>query len=71
MGSHWMQFQSSLNSTAKTIDKGADFLVIPDQRNTHYDVRYGEKRKTIDLSVAEQILADPSKLADFVREFLG
>ncbi len=72
MSMHWTELQSALNTAAKSLGKEARFLVIPDQRNTtKYRIYYGDKRHSIDLSEAEQWASDPSKLAAFVREFLG
>ncbi|MFQ5816398.1 MAG: hypothetical protein ACE5H2_00375 [Terriglobia bacterium] len=71
MGSHWKQFEGALNSAAKNIGKEPRFQVIPDQRNTLYEIRYGNKWQSVDLSEAEQFLSDPSRLAEFVNQFLG
>ncbi len=72
MSMHWTDLQSALNSAAKSLGKEPRFLVIPDQRNTtEYTVYYGDKRHLIDESEVDRWASDPSKLADFVREFLG
>ncbi len=72
MSMHWTELQSTLNTAAKSLGKEARFLVVPDQRNTtKYRIYYGDKRHSLDQSEAERWASDPSKLADFVREFLG
>jgi hypothetical protein len=69
---HWTELQSALNSAAKSLGKEPRFLVIPDQRNaTEYRIYYGDKRHSIDLSEAERWATEPSKLEDFVKQFLG
>ncbi len=69
---YWTELQSALNTAAKSLGKEPRFLVVPDQRNTtKYRIYYGDKRLSIDLSEAERWASDPSKLADFVRQFLG
>ena len=72
MGIHWTELQSALNTAAKTMGKGPRFLVVPDQRNTTmYRIYYGDKRQTVDVSEAEQLLSVPSQLMDFMKDFLG
>ena len=71
MGSHWIQFESALNTAAKNISKEPHFEIVPDQRNTLYEIRHGDRRQTIDVSEAEQLLADSSKLEEFVGQFLN
>ncbi len=72
MSMHWTELQSTLNTAAKSLGKEARFLVIPDQRNTtEYTVYYGDKRHSLDQSEVDRWASDPSKLADFVNQFLG
>ena len=72
MSMDWTDLQSTLNTAAKSLGKEPNFLVIPDQRNTtNYTVYYGDKRHSLDQSEVDRWASDPSKLADFVREFLG
>ncbi len=72
MGMHWTDLQSTLNTAAKSLGKEPHFLVIPDQRNTtNYRIYYGDKRHPIDQSEVDRWASDPSKLADFVKQFLG
>ncbi len=69
---HWTELQRALNTAAKSLGKEPRFLVIPDQRNTtKYRIYYGDKRHSIDLSEAERWASYASKLADFVKQFLG
>ena len=69
---HWTELQSALNTAAKSLGKEARFLVVPDQRNaTKYRIYYGDKRHSIDLSEVDRWASDPSKFADFVKQFLG
>ncbi len=68
---YWTELQSALNTAAKSLGKELRFLVVPDQRNaTKYRIYYGDKRHSIDLSEAEQWATEPSKLEDFVEQFL-
>jgi len=72
MSMHWTDLQSTLNTAAKSLGKEPRFLVVPDQRNTTmYRIYYGDKRHSLDQSEVDRWASDPSKLADFVREFLG
>ncbi len=72
MGMHWTELQSVLNAAAKSLGKEPRFLVVPDQRNTtKYRIYYGDKRHSLDTSEVDRWLSESSKLADFVREFLG
>ncbi len=72
MSMHWTDLQSTLNTAAKSLGKEPHFLVVPDQRNTtEYTVYYGDKRHSLDQAEVDRWASDPSKLADFVREFLG
>ncbi len=69
---HWTELQRALNTAAKSLGKEPRFLVVPDQRNTtKYRIYYGDKRHSIDVSEAEQWATEPSKLEDFVEQFLG
>jgi len=69
---YWTELQSALNTAAKSLGKEPRFLVIPDQRNTtKYRIYYGDKRYSLDLSEAERWASESSKLADFVKQFLG
>ncbi len=69
---HWTDLQSTLNTAAKSLGKEARFLVVPDQRNTtKYRIYYGDKRHSLDQSEVDRWASDPSKLADFVKLFLG
>ncbi len=69
---HWTDLQSTLNTAAKSLGKEARFLVVPDQRNTTmYRIYYGDKRHSLDQSEVDRWASDPSKLADFVKQFLG
>ena len=71
MSMHWTDFQSALNTAAKSLGKEPRFLVVPDQRNTtKYRIYYGDKRHSLDTSEADRWASDPSKLADFVKQFL-
>ncbi len=64
--------QITLNTSAKSLGKEPRFLVVHDQRNTtKYRIYYGDKRHSLDQSEVDRWASDPSKLADFVREFLG
>ncbi len=68
----WTELQSALNTAAKSLGKEPRFLVVPDQRNTtKYRIYYGVKRRSLDTSEVDRWASDPSKLADFMREFLG
>ncbi len=68
---HWTDFQSALNTAAKSLGKEPRFLVVPDQRNTTmYRIYYGDKRHSIDQSEAERLASESSKFADFVKQFL-
>ncbi len=72
MGMHWTELQSALNGAAKSLGKEPRFLVVPDQRNTTmHKIYYGDKRHSIDLSKAERWATEPSKLEDFVKQFLA
>ena len=72
MGMHWTELQSVLNAAAKSLGKEPRFLVVPDQRNaTMYRIYYGDKRHSLDQSEAERWTSEPSKFADFVKQFLG
>ena len=72
MSMHWTDLQSTLNTAAKSLGKEARFLVVPDQRNTTmYRIYYGDKRHSLDQSEVDRWASDPSKLADFVKQFLG
>ena len=72
MSMHWTELQSALNTVAKSLGKEARFLVVPDQRNTtKYRIYYGDKRHSLDTSEVDRWASESSKLADFVREFLG
>ncbi len=72
MSMHWTDLQSALNTAAKSLGKEPRFLVVPDQRNTtNYTVYYGDKRHSLDQSEVDRWASDPSKLADFVKQFLG
>ncbi len=69
---YWTELQSALNTAAKSLGKEPRFLVVPDQRNaTMYRIYYGDKRHSLDLSEAERWAAEPFKLEDFVKQFLG
>ena len=71
MGMHWTDLQSALNTAAKSLGKEPDFLVIPDERNTtEYRIYYGDMRHSLDQSEVDRWASDPSKLADFVKQFL-
>ncbi len=71
MGMHRTELQRALNTAAKSLGKEPHFLVIPDQRNTtKYTIYYGYKRHALDQSEADRWASDPSKLADFVKQFL-
>ncbi len=72
MGMHWTDLQSVLNTAAKSLGKEPDFLVIPDERNTtKYRIYYGDKRYSLDQSEVDRWASEPSKLADFVKQFLS
>ncbi len=72
MGMHWTDLQSALNTAAKSLGKEPRFLVVPDQRNaTMYRIYYGDKRHSLYQSEVDRWASDPSKLADFVKRFLG
>ncbi len=72
MSMHWTDFQSALNAAAKSLGKEPRFLVIPDQRNaTKYRIYYGDKRHSLDQSEVDRWASESSKLADFVKQFLG
>ena len=69
---HWTELQSALNTAAKSLGKEPRFLVVPDQRNTtKYRIYYGDKRHSLDTSEVDRWASDPSKFADFVKQFLG
>ncbi len=71
MGMHWTELQSALNTAAKSLGKEPRFLVVPDQRNTTmYRIYYADKRHSLDLSEAERWATEPSKFADFMKQFL-
>ncbi len=71
MSMYWTELQSALNTAAKSLGKEPRFLVIPDQRNTtKYRIYYGDKRRSLDTSEVDRWASDPSKLADFVKQFL-
>ncbi len=68
---HWTELQSALNTAAKSLGKEPRFLVVPDQRNaTKYRIYYGDKRYSLDQSEVDRWATEPSKLEDFVKQFL-
>ena len=69
---HWTELQRALNTAAKSLGKEPRFLVVPDQRNTtKYRIYYRDKRHSLDTSEVDLWASESSKLAGFVKQFLG
>ena len=70
----WKELENALNAGAKNAGKKEDFLVLPDNKNNEYHVRYGilsKKPCFIEASEVDKLLVNPDKLAEFAKDLMA